>query len=179
MTIKNPLLALREAAHLTQAELATQLGITEQTVRRTEQGTYSTIPKSLLLWAHGQTNSKEIQAEYEAWKESVRLELAPIANRVSIYPWDCREHPFKWFRVKFMDQYLQNVSTDKVNSMSGFCKVVAINPRILNNFETSYSDKIPAEVADMLRDMHYLGIEDIREALKTWRSMGLGVKYGD
>lgn len=174
----NPILEIRERAGLTQAELAKQLGITEQTVRRTEQGTYTTIPKSLLVWAYGARGSSSdvIQLAYNEWKKDKRRELAPIANVISVYPWDCRTHPFKWFRTRFMDRYLQNVSTDKINSLSGFCKVVAINPRILNNWETSYSAQIPPEVESLLRDMQYRGIPDMRETLQTWRALGTSGK---
>jgi len=175
---ENPILEIRERAGLTQAELAAQLGITEQTIRRTEQGTYTTIPKSILLWAYSAKGSSSdlIQMAYNEWKKEKRRELAPIINKISIYPWDCRDHPFKSLRVRFMDRYLANVSTDKINSMSGFCKVVAINPRILNNWETSYSSKIPPEVESLLRDMQYRGISDLREALQTWRALGTSGK---
>lgn len=173
----NPITHLRTTHGYTQKQLADLLGITEQTIRRTEQGTFTQIPKTIFFWATTSANAdpSKLTTQYEDWRRAKRNALSHIAERVGVFPYDVDAHPFVKFRERFMDIYFSMEGhSDLGRSLSGFTKLVAIDPRIIKNFESSYSTHIPEGILILLRDLKYPRMGELQGALYSWNTYGIG-----
>lgn len=139
-TLINPVLKARQALQLSQGLLAKRLGVTEQTIRRAEQGTFNQLPPSVInldkmLSDAGFEEFANVEISYEEWRLHKRLALRPflppVANIIALCEYARRndEHPFALFRQGLMER------ARRVDSVAGFAKLVAISPDSINEFE--------------------------------------------
>lgn len=179
--ILNPILQLRQSLGYTQKELARSLAIREQTVRRAEQGTFTTLPRALMHWGNANLqqlppNYTDIERAYERWRTLSRQQLAihepPIVPELPRPAGALHEHPFESFRTRLMvnavDAGLVEGGFRRAKSVSGFCKLVHLDPKIVDAFETSYRLDIPAEIDLMLDEIGFQK-QPLLELLKQWR----------
>jgi len=159
----NPIRAIRVHNRITQTELANLLGVTEQTVRRAEQGTFNYLPPSFNL----QTSSFEypheyLASRYEEWRINKRNYLRDqnLVPGMSDILWMTphMEQPLYSLRTYMMDRAkIKGIirSTISTNSMAGFAKLVAIDPASYTEAEASYSAPVEGHVLHLLRDLGF------------------------
>lgn len=154
----NPVLAARQALQLSQGLLAKRLGVTEQTIRRSEQGTFNQLPPSVanldkMLSDAGFDEYASIESNYELWRLNKRVALRRIVPSIQTLTALCaysrrtNEHPFALFRQGMMESAAINsaspntevdttgLSSELATSVAGFAKLVAISPDSINEFE--------------------------------------------
>lgn len=167
LSLINPVLKARQELRLSQGLLAKKLGVTEQTIRRAEQGTFNQLPPSVInldkmLSDAGFPEYANVEYDYEEWRLKKRVALrvdvpGPKTLRAVSYTAGVqRTHPFSIFRMGIMD----NVGAPNIDSVAGFAKLVAISPDSINEFERGtgvgiLNGKHP-EIANLLGDLGIL-----------------------
>jgi len=176
----NPIYALRLQLNMTQEEVANTLGITEQTVRRAEHGTFAHPPKSLTEW-YAQHRNKDLWSDYNEWRRNHRARIREFVPQTDPRNYGLSEHPFVLFRDELMEYYLSQPKPEKglsvTNSVSGFCKVTAVEPKQVDAFEAGFSKSIPSELHMMLIEIDYRYIGEMEQVLRDRHQQFLsGVK---
>jgi transcriptional regulator with XRE-family HTH domain len=152
----NPIVALRKTLGYTQEQLARELRITSQTVRRAEQGTYAHPPASIAEWHDSfettPPNLLNLDALYKRWRTLKRQALKEyVPNDFDALNDAYKGHPFTHFRHRMM----ANFGAPGVDSVVGFCKLVCLEPKVVSTFEASYSMFAPEEITLMLNEVGY------------------------
>lgn len=164
----NPIVALRELCKYTQEELARMIGVTSQTIRRAEQGTFNYPPASICEWYDYISTNTTLAVDYEIWRAQKRAALVSIAPKTDPLMFNSMDHPFKLFRAEVM----RNFDAES-NSLVGFCKLVCLEPKVVSNFEASYSETIPVEIKRMMIHLGYMYVKEFEQALKIRRAIWL------
>lgn len=180
----NPIRDLRVHTHISQAQLASLLGVTEQTVRRAEQGTFNFLPPAFDLsklkgysFGHNSTNPtnpdyyftdipklthEELSQRYEEWRIARRnyLKNHRIIPDLSAILWYTPHMEQPLYTLRKMTMALAKEegiirSSIKSNSMAGFAKLVAIDPASYTEAEASYSAPHEGHVLNLLRDLGF------------------------
>lgn len=140
----HPIKRYRTDAHMTQRELASIAGITEQVILKAEQGLYPTLPLSVLnsvsqLTGQGVT---EIEDEYEAWNyaELAHVKLPPAESDSLI------QEPMTFKHYMHLVCELNNRPTN-VNS---FCKVVKIHPYVIQKWASGKMNNPPVQLLERI-----------------------------
>lgn len=139
----NPIKAYRSEYHLSQRDLSSLCGITEQVVLKAEQGVFPTMPPRLLIGLSTLTgDSKEnIEGSYEDW---IKRELASV-----ILPERGLDNVLRDF-VIFKDRYLPDVC--RLNNVpitvSSFCAVVKIHPYVVQKYISGKMKEVPRQLVE-------------------------------
>ena len=139
----NPIKAYRNEYHLSQRDLSSLCGITEQVVLKAEQGVFPTIPPSLLGGLATLTgDSKEnIELSYEDW---IKRELRSV-----VLP---QPYADNWIRdfILFKDRYLPDVC--RLNNIpvtiSSFCALVKIHPYVIQKYIGGKMKEVPRQLVE-------------------------------
>jgi len=120
----NPVRRYREINYLTQAELASKAGCSPQVILLCEQGVYTTLPPAIKRITHSTNEAYHNfqvsvrQTNKEAFEEAiVAFDIGPVAA-----------HPHATFRLLVTDSFI------------GYCKMLAIAPQIVRNYERRLSN---------------------------------------
>ena len=144
----NPIKAYRTEYHLSQRDLASLCGITEQVVLKAEQGVFPTMPPSLLEGLHTLSgdSKQNIELSYEDW---IKRELAGV-----ILPDASLDNLMRDF-ILFKDRYLPEVC--RINSapvsVSSFCSIIKIHNYVIQKF---ISGKMKAAPRQLLERIQYI-----------------------
>jgi transcriptional regulator with XRE-family HTH domain len=141
----NPIKAYRSEYHLSQRDLASLCGITEQVVLKAEQGVFPTMPPSLLEGLNTLTgDSKDnIEKSYEDWisRELRSVELPDISH-------DNLVRDF----ILFKDRYLPTIC--KLNNIpvtiSSFCALMKIHPYVLQKYISGKMKETPRQLLERI-----------------------------
>ena len=128
MTI-SPIKEFRERTHLTQNELAQELGITRQVITNLERGLLSSIPHELSLYTgidnqtYNQyiTNQRLQNSKFFHTPELLSFFSSPL-------PSNYRQNKDRWYTFKY------TVRPDK--SHRGFCRLLVYQPSLLALYES-------------------------------------------
>lgn len=128
---ENPVLTTRKKLRLTQKQFAERLGVSEQSVRRAEQGTFNSLPASFHIYVD--------PLLYEQFRVIKRNELRPLVPTNYEYSREVKGHPHFLFRQEIMRAALEaGLTKSAVGSIAGYAKLVAIDPDTVKEFEASY-----------------------------------------
>ena len=163
---ENPIKNARKFLNLTQVQLANQCGVRRQTILRTEQGVYTSLPPSvgnaLVVSVPG------IYDAYHSWQVSQRR--ANYGKLIEPYSFGDTNHPFKRWR---MDSGL--------TSRMGVCKDFCFHPAVITKFENTLDlQECPDTILDSLRESGYkeTTLTALQQAYKVYRSKSLGLGTG-
>ena len=141
----NPIKAYRTEYHLSQRDLSSLCGVTEQVVLKAEQGVFPTMPPSLLEGLHTLTGDSKtnIELSYEDW---IKREL----RNVELLP----DYADNWLRdfILFKDRYMPD--TCRLNnvpvSISAFCALVKIHPYVIQKFISGKMKETPRQLLERI-----------------------------
>ncbi len=141
----NPIKAYRAEYHLSQRDLASLCGVTEQVVLKAEQGVFPTMPPSLLEGIHTLSGDSKIniEASYEDW---IKRELSNVGL-------PDRDHDRMLVDyIIFKDRYLPEVC--RINSVpvsiSGFCSIVKIHPYVIQKYVSGKMKETPRQLLERI-----------------------------
>lgn len=139
---ENPVKNARRFLGLTQVELANECGVSRQTVLRTEQGVYTSLPPSLGEWLTRDVPG--IYNAYHAWQRAKRKHS--YGKLIEPYSFDSiSDNPFHRWRVD-----------SGLNSRMGVCKDFCLHPAVVTKFENTVEHSlVPDIILDALRDSGY------------------------
>lgn len=142
---ENPVKTLRVSCGLTQRALASLAGVTEQVVLKTEQGLYPSIPPSMYAVARVLDPSIDLDVmafQYEQWilqeLNTVRL---PLASESVQY-----DTPVGFINWRAHVCLLNHVQ----NSVNGFCKLMKINPYVIQKYEAGRLKQVPVQLIERI-----------------------------
>lgn len=141
----NPIKAYRAEYHLSQRDLSSLCGITEQVVLKAEQGVFPTMPPSLLEGLHTLTGDSKanIEASYEDW---IKREL----KNVTLPP----DYADNWLRdfILFKDRYLMTVC--EMNgvpvTINSFCSLMKIHPYVIQKYVSGKMKEAPRQLLERI-----------------------------
>lgn len=142
----NPIKAYRNEYNLSQRDLASLCGITEQVVLKAEQGVFPTMPPSLLeglatLTSDSKTN---IEQSYEDW---IKRELRSVD-----LPADRHTDNLLRDFVLFKDKYLPTVC--RLNNVpvtiSSFCALIKIHPYVIQKYVSGKMKETPRQLLERI-----------------------------
>lgn len=159
--IENPFKKLRRLSNMSQAQLAEHLGVTDQTIRRIEQGTFAHVPISIENWFirnapyhASEFVSLDPHVVYDKWRTEIRQQAKQHVPTVNPLVWlenyGLEIHPFELWRDDFSEK--AGVSE---GSVAGFCKKLALEPKQIIAFEAGYSLGLPTEIIKLFHDLEY------------------------
>lgn len=141
----NPIKAYRAEYHLSQRDLSSLCGITEQVVLKAEQGVFPTMPPSLLEGLHTLTGDSKtnIEQSYEDWiKRELRNVDLPDASMDNLL----RDF------ILFKDKYLPEVC--RINNspitVSSFCALVKIHPYVIQKYISGKMKEAPRQLLERI-----------------------------
>lgn len=143
----NPIKAYRTEYHLSQRDLSSLCGITEQVVLKAEQGVFPTMPPALLtglatLTGDSKTN---IELSYEDW---IKRELKTVD-----LPSDRHMDNLLRDFVLFKDKYLPTVC--RLNNVpvtiSSFCALIKIHPYVIQKFVSGKMKETPRQLLERIQ----------------------------
>lgn len=156
---ENPVKNARRYLNLTQVELANECGVSRQTVLRTEQGVYTSLPPSL-----GTRLVKDVPGIYNAyhsWQTSKRK--SSYGKLIEPYLFDSLgDHPFHKWRID-----------SGLTSRMGVCKDFCLHPAVVTKFENTLEHSlVPDIILDALRDAGYAEgtLTSLQAAYVSYRS---------
>lgn len=117
--MQNPITNYRQLNQLTQEQLANLCHVTPQVVLLAEAGIWTTLPPKLRHVTH--VTPKDYHAYQVAKRKANRVQLENAA--LAFNPPVAGVHPHVNFRLLIS------------GSLMGYCKVLAINPTIVRNYE--------------------------------------------
>lgn len=142
----NPIKAYRTEYHLTQRELASLCGITEQVILKAEQGVFPTLTPSILRGLETLTgDSKEnIEKSYEDW---ILRELATVDLPDGTSDGIIRDH------LLFKDKYLPMVChlNNVPVTINSFCSLVKIHPYVIQKYASGKMKEAPKQLLERIR----------------------------
>lgn len=139
----NPIKAYRNEYHLSQRDLSSLCGVTEQVVLKAEQGVFPTMPPSLLEGLHSLSGDSKtnIELSYEDW---IKRELRNV--ELPDYSADNLLRDF----ILFKDRYMPDVC--KLNnvpiSVSSFCATLKIHPYVIQKYISGKMKETPRQLLD-------------------------------
>lgn len=143
--IIHPVKKYRTEANLSQKELASMAGITEQVILKAEQGLYPTLPPSVLRALRELTGLSftELEDEYEAWNnEELKKVILPV---LSVGNEETRlRDPMLFKSWMHLVCDLNDVPTN-VNS---FCKLLKIHPYVIQKWTTGKMKEVPTQLLE-------------------------------
>ena len=141
----NPIKAYRTEYHLSQRDLASLCGITEQVVLKAEQGVFPTMPPSLLEGLYTLTGDSKVNIEksYEDWikRELVSVGLPDRSNDRMLL-----DH------IIFKDSYLPQVcSINNVPiTINSFCSIIKIHPYVIQKYVSGKMKETPRQLLERI-----------------------------
>ena len=141
----NPIKTYRTEYHLTQRDLSSLCGITEQVVLKAEQGVFPTLPPSLLEGLHVLTGDSKtnIELSYEEW---IKRELHSVD-----LPDPTSDKLLRDF-VLFKDSYLPQ--TCRLNSVpvtiNSFCALIKIHPYVIQKYVSGKMKETPRQLLERI-----------------------------
>lgn len=138
----NPIKRIRETAGKTQKDYASLAGITEQVVLKVEQGLYPTLPPSIHRVAAmlSITETMEgIEDEYEEW---IKQELKSVKLPNTILPVSPSDM-VTWRSIVCR-------LNEQPNSVVALCKLLKINPYVIQKFEAGRMKQTPLQLAERI-----------------------------
>lgn len=143
----NPIKSYRNEYHLSQRDLSSLCGITEQVVLKAEQGVFPTMPPSLLEGLATLTGDSKthIEASYEDWiKRELRSVDLPTGYGVN-------DKILRDF-VLFKDRYLPDVC--RINNVpvtvSSFCALIKIHPYVIQKYISGKMKEVPRQLVERI-----------------------------
>lgn len=142
----NPIKAYRNEYHLSQRDLSSLCGITEQVVLKAEQGVFPTMPPSLLDGLATLTGDSKVNIEtsYEDW---IKRELKTVD-----LPSDRHSDNLLRDFVLFKDKYLPAVC--RLNNVpvtiSSFCALIKIHPYVIQKFVSGKMKETPRQLLERI-----------------------------
>ncbi len=139
---ENPVKDARLSVGLTQREMASLAGVTEQVVLKTEQGLYPSIPPSMygvLKVLDPNADLDQVAFQYENW---ILQELGHV-KLPSVGSYDTPVGFISWRAHVCL---LNNVQ----NSVSGFCKLMKINPYVIQKYEAGRLKQTPVQLVERI-----------------------------
>lgn len=137
----HPFKALREHHNITQEQLANAAGTTSQSILRYEQGLYEKPSEKIIdaLVKLSGVAAPKLLLRYEYWRLAHQERAAPVfaANRPLLVK--AGEHPFVTFR-----------SSLGYESRMAFCKLLAIHPSVVAEYEKGNQKHIPRMIKNAL-----------------------------
>jgi DNA-binding XRE family transcriptional regulator len=140
----NPIKAYRTEYHLTQRELASVCGITEQVVLKSEQGVFPTLPPSILEGLHTLSgDSKEnIELSYEDWiKRELKDVKLPTGRDAAI-------RDFVLFKTWMKSICELNEVPVTINS---FCGLIKIHPYVIQKYVSGKMKEAPRQLVERIK----------------------------
>lgn len=139
---ENPVKNARRFLGLTQLELANECGVSRQTVLRTEQGVYTSLPPSLGDWLTRDVPG--IYSAYTSWQTAKRKHS--YGRLIEPYSFDtANDNPFHRWRLD-----------SGLTSRMGVCKDFCLHPAVVTKFENTLEHiSVPDIILDALRDSGY------------------------
>lgn len=162
---ENPVKAARRYLGLTQLELADACGVSRQTVLRTEQGVYTSLPPSLGEWLVKDVPG--IYSAYHAWQRAKRK--ASYGRLIEPYSFSSFDNPFHRWRMD-----------SGQSSRMGVCKDFCLHPAVVTKFENTLEHgRVPDIILDALRDAGYMEgtLTALQSAYSTYRAKVLAIPH--
>lgn len=126
---------------MTQLELADACGVSRQTILRTEQGVYTSLPPSVGEWLVSEVPG--IYGAYHAWQRAKRKNS--YGRLVEPYIYRNSDNPFRRWRID-----------SGILSRMGVCKEFCLHPAVVTKFENTLDhSSVPDIILDSLRDSGY------------------------
>lgn len=139
----NPIKAYRAEYYLSQRDLSSLCGITEQVVLKAEQGVFPTMPPSLLEGLHTLTGDSKthIEFSYEDWiKRELRSVDLPTGRDAAI------KDPV-FFKIWMKDMCdLNNVPT----TINSFCSLIKIHPYVIQKYVSGKMKEAPRQLLERI-----------------------------
>ena len=141
----NPIKAYRAEYHLSQRDLSSLCGITEQVVLKAEQGVFPTMPPSLLEGLATLTGDSKthIEQSYEDW---IKRELRTVDLPDSLSDKLLRDH------ILFKDSYLPAVC--RLNNVpvtiNSFCALIKIHPYVIQKYVSGKMKETPRQLLERI-----------------------------
>lgn len=141
----NPIKAYRTEYHLSQRDLSSLCGITEQVVLKAEQGVFPTMPPKLLAGLSTLTgDSKEnIELSYEDWiKRELDTVILPDSNGDKLL------RDYILFKDHFLTAvcHLNNVPV----TINSFCAVIKIHPYVIQKYASGKMKETPRQLLERI-----------------------------
>jgi hypothetical protein len=155
---ENPVRSSRRRLGLTQLDLASACNVSRQTVLRTEQGVYTSLPPSLGEWLVSDVPG--IYTAYHAWQRAKRRNS--YGRLVEPYTFDLSDNPFRRWR-----------HDSGLASRMGVCKDFCLHPAVVTKFENTLEHlTVPDIILDSLRDAGYSEstLTELQRAYVNYRS---------
>lgn len=141
----NPIKAYRNEYHLSQRDLSSLCGITEQVVLKAEQGVFPTMPPSLLEGLSKLTGDSkgDIELSYEDWikRELHTVDLPDISSDKLL-----QDH------LLFKDNYLPQVC--RLNNVpvtiNSFCSLIKIHPYVIQKYASGKMKEAPRQLLERI-----------------------------
>ena len=135
----NPVTKFREDRGLSLSEMAELSNVTEQVIRNAEHGLFNHLPPSIergMVKVAGKS-ARLARIEYDEWLlntlEKSKLELPPVGSVRTFVRW----------RYAISDSVL------------GFCKLLKVQPTIVQNYEYGKTRNLPSIIVDRVRALGY------------------------
>ena len=139
MITVNPVTRFREERNLSLSEMAALAEVTEQVVRNVEHGLFNHLPPSIergMVKVAGRS-ARLARLDYEEWLvgqlTNSKLELPKLDSVKSFVRW----------RLAISDSVL------------GFCKLLKVQPTIVQNYEYGKTKNLPYIIVDRVRALGY------------------------
>lgn len=164
---ENPVKNARKFLRLTQLELADACHVSRQTVLRTEQGVYTSLPPSLGDYLVRETPG--IYSAYHAWQTAKRK--SSYGKLIEPYAFDGNDHPFHRWRID-----------SGLASRMGVCKDFCLHPAVVTKFENTIEHMgVPDIILDALRDSGYseTTLTALQSAYSRYRTASLTAPVGN
>ena len=137
--VPNPVTKFREDRNLSLAEMAELAGVTEQVIRNAEHGLFNHLPPSIergMVKVAGKS-ARLARLDYDEWLVG-QLEL----SKVELPRIDSVKTFVRW-RMAVSDTVL------------GFCKLLKVQPTIVQNYEYGKTKNLPYIIVDRVRALGY------------------------
>lgn len=172
----NPVKEVRLAKNMTLMEFAHYCGVTESTLRRTEDGCYVTIPPRILRAIHTDTvHPSLVRSQYTRYQTSKRLAVLEQKLNIDVsverlfnlsarftgwYMGSQLDNPFVYWRL-----------TMGWKTRYDFCVDTCMNPTTLKRYEDGVCVTIPRQLVKVLEELK-VDWRGIHTAYVIWRTSG-------
>jgi transcriptional regulator with XRE-family HTH domain len=147
--VENPVKTIRKENNLTQEAVASLANVTTQVVTRSEAGTLSEIPVTILRTLHSLsgTSTMSIVSDYEEWIEE-SLSKVKLDESIEGYIHDTDE--FRHW-VHFTCEL--NGIPDTIHSLAGLLK---IHPYVLEKWSKGRMKEVPVQLVERIKQIRRL-----------------------
>lgn len=137
----NPVKTYREEYKLSQRDLASLCGITEQVILKVEQGVFPTLPPSVLKGLSTLTgdSATNIELSYEDWVKRALKDVDLPAGR------DGAIRDFVLFKTWMEEVCELNGVPPTINS---FCGVIKLHPYVIQKYVAGKMKEVPRQLVE-------------------------------